>query len=204
MTVVQQGVCRPRSPPCLSNAQILRHDSPESQEVRAAVVHRRRAPRTRLAEAVGMQIHRILLATDLGESAAEALTAAAQLAGRFRASVTAVHILALPPGAVAGAFDIVGEIEQNAKAHLADVARQLTDAGAPVVNTRLRYGDPAEEISGLAREDRYDLIVMGSKALRGFKRALVGSVSEAVVRCAPCPVFVIRPLERAPHRTAAV
>ena len=48
------------------------------------------------------------------------------------------------------------------------------------------------EIVGLAEEVGADLIVVGSRGLGGFRRALMGSVSESVVRHAHCPVLVFR------------
>ena len=49
-----------------------------------------------------------------------------------------------------------------------------------------------ENIVGLAEELGADLIVIGSRGLSGMKRLVMGSVSESVVRHAPCPVLVMR------------
>ena len=48
------------------------------------------------------------------------------------------------------------------------------------------------EIVGLAKELGTDLIVMGCRGHRGIRRAIGGSVSDAVIRHAPCPVLVVR------------
>jgi nucleotide-binding universal stress UspA family protein len=48
------------------------------------------------------------------------------------------------------------------------------------------------EIVALAEELGADLIVMGSRGLGGVRRALMGSVSDSVVRHAHCPVLVVR------------
>jgi nucleotide-binding universal stress UspA family protein len=50
----------------------------------------------------------------------------------------------------------------------------------------------APEIVGLAEEIGAGLIVMGSRGLGGIRRALMGSVSDLVVRHAHCPVLVVR------------
>lgn len=55
-----------------------------------------------------------------------------------------------------------------------------------------RIGDPVEEILDLAADFGADLIVVGSHGRTGIKRLLLGSVSEAVVRRAGCPVIVAR------------
>jgi nucleotide-binding universal stress UspA family protein len=51
---------------------------------------------------------------------------------------------------------------------------------------------PAAEIVDLAEELGVGLIVMGSRGLGGIRRAVIGSVSDAVLRHAHCSVMVIR------------
>jgi len=57
-------------------------------------------------------------------------------------------------------------------------------------------GRPDEGIVGLAEEIDAGLIVVGSRRLGGVRRALMGSVSDSVVRHAHCPVMVVRPEKR--------
>ncbi len=61
------------------------------------------------------------------------------------------------------------------------------------VHAHLRLEAPAEEIAQLAADLEADLVVVGTHGRRGIARLLLGSVAEAVVRLAPCPVFVVRP-----------
>jgi Universal stress protein family len=58
----------------------------------------------------------------------------------------------------------------------------------------------AEEIVDLAGELEADLIIVGSRGLRGIRRAIAGSVSESVFRNARCPVMVARPKGNPPSR----
>jgi universal stress protein A len=53
------------------------------------------------------------------------------------------------------------------------------------------------EIVGLAKKLEADLIVMGCRGRRGIRRAVEGSISDAVIRHAPCPVLVVRSHEGA-------
>jgi nucleotide-binding universal stress UspA family protein len=64
-----------------------------------------------------------------------------------------------------------------------------------VAQTHLRIGKPDTEIVGLAEEIGAGLIVIGSRGLDGIGRALMGSVSDSVVRHAHCPVLVVRGVE---------
>ena len=57
---------------------------------------------------------------------------------------------------------------------------------------RLLTGDPAVAIARLAEEEHADLIVMGTHGRTGLTRLLMGSVAEAVVRRAPCPVLTYK------------
>jgi nucleotide-binding universal stress UspA family protein len=57
---------------------------------------------------------------------------------------------------------------------------------------RIEVGSPAHTICEVAREANADVIVLGSHGRTGLGRILIGSVSEHVVRHAPCPVLVVR------------
>ena len=65
-----------------------------------------------------------------------------------------------------------------------------------VAQAHLKIRGPVEEIVTLAEETGAGLIVLGSRGLGGVGRALMGSVSEFVVRYAPCPVLVLRGARR--------
>lgn len=65
--------------------------------------------------------------------------------------------------------------------------------GAKVAESHLGMGRPDEEIVVLAQEIGAGLIVTGSRGQGGIRRALMGSVSDSVVRHAHCPVLVVRP-----------
>jgi len=60
-------------------------------------------------------------------------------------------------------------------------------------HAHLRLEAPAHEIAQTAADLEADLVVVGTHGRRGIARWLLGSVAEAVVRLAPCPVFVVRP-----------
>jgi nucleotide-binding universal stress UspA family protein len=80
---------------------------------------------------------------------------------------------------------------ENAAALVARVANQLRGRGLKVTTSVVR-GKPRNKIVDVASKWKADLIVLGSHGRRGFNRMLLGSVSEAVVRHAPCSVHVVR------------
>ena len=61
------------------------------------------------------------------------------------------------------------------------------------VHSHLRLDAPATEVAQIAADLEADLVVVGTHGRRGVARILLGSVAEAVVRMAPCPVLVVRP-----------
>jgi nucleotide-binding universal stress UspA family protein len=70
---------------------------------------------------------------------------------------------------------------------VAEVAAALGLADAETIVLR---GDPGRAICDLAAERGAAAVVIGTRGRGGFKRALLGSVSDIVVRHAPCPVIV--------------
>jgi nucleotide-binding universal stress UspA family protein len=71
-------------------------------------------------------------------------------------------------------------------------AQKVREAGGRIAQTHLRTGKADTEIVDLAEELGVGLVVLGSRGLGGIRRALMGSVSDSVVRHAHCPVLVVR------------
>ena len=146
---------------------------------------------------------KILLATDGSEQAALAAQTAADLANKTNSELHIVHVRAriTPhyPGYYIGP-EVVEEAEERERKHLDREAQRLLDtqveqvraAGGSVAQPHLRFGRPDEEIVALAEELGATLIVLGSRGRGGIRRALMGSVSDSVVRHAHCPVLVVR------------
>lgn len=79
------------------------------------------------------------------------------------------------------------KVEEFAAKHAADGC-----GGFARAVTHLRLESPAAEIAQLASDLEADIAIVGTHGRRGFSRVLLGSVAEAVVRLAPCPVLVVR------------
>ncbi|MDJ0656670.1 MAG: universal stress protein [Xanthomonadales bacterium] len=71
-------------------------------------------------------------------------------------------------------------------------ARYMADNNWPGMDWTIRMGDPGSEIVDYANELKADLIVIPSHGYHGFKRLLLGSVAERVIRLASCSVLVLR------------
>jgi nucleotide-binding universal stress UspA family protein len=154
-----------------------------------------------------LTIDRVLFPTDLSEGARRAFPQAVHLASWHDASL---HIL-----------NVTGRHRhdyETTQAHFPLSAGTLNewlgrpeapDRGAkwpaldalPITQTQVEAANPAERILAYAEEEDIDLIVMGTHGRRGVERMLFGSVTEEVVRKAPCPAFTVRTdADTSPHQ----
>jgi nucleotide-binding universal stress UspA family protein len=142
---------------------------------------------------------RILLATDGSEEAELAALGAVDLADATDSELHVVHVGVVPiflksyPGTLGYERRLYEQIEEMSRELLRKQSWWVKAAGGTVAGTHLRMGAVDLEIVALAEELQADLIVMGSRGLGGVRRALMGSVSDSVVRHAHCPVLVVRP-----------
>jgi nucleotide-binding universal stress UspA family protein len=136
---------------------------------------------------------RVLLATDGSEEAILAERAAARLATTRDSELHVVHVGEFLPTFLAQTEVEPARIEREAKELLEERAARIEAGGKAVARTHLRLGAADREIVAVAEELEADLIVLGSRGRGGIRRALMGSVSDSVVRHAHCPVMVVRP-----------
>ena len=145
---------------------------------------------------------RILVATDGSEEAKLAITTAADLA---KATNSELHIAYVFPTAVQRPFpnpilarpadEMERELEEamgQAQSFLDREVEKVKGEGVSVADTHLVRGQPDREVVHLSEDIDAGLIVMGSRGLGGMRRALMGSVSDSVVRHAHCPVLIVR------------
>ncbi len=106
------------------------------------------------------------------------------------------------PGTVIteGAETTSEHVRNRAQAVLDEEAERLESRGGIVTDTHLVAGGrPDDAIVGAAEELGAGLLVVGSRGFGGVRRALMGSVSDSVVRHAHCPVLVVRGGDRQQH-----
>jgi nucleotide-binding universal stress UspA family protein len=141
---------------------------------------------------------KILLATDGSRDAELAGTTAADMAS---STDSELHIVTVAPGYPSVEVNVPQVVEQlhtQAERVLEEQIEKVEQAGGKVAQKHLKIADPmgerhrAQQILLVAEEIGAGLIVMGSRGRGGVRRALMGSVSDSVVRHAHCPVLVVR------------
>jgi nucleotide-binding universal stress UspA family protein len=143
---------------------------------------------------------RILLATDGSEEAEMAATTAINVA---RSTDSELHVLTVGPGSPS--YDVqIPEVADELRRHTQEIldeqAKKIEQAGGEIAQRHLRLAEhhpgfehhPSDDVVRVAEEIGAGLIVVGSRGLGGMRRALMGSVSDSVVRHAHCPVLVVR------------
>src|SRR5215203_1656463 len=141
---------------------------------------------------------KILLATDGSKEATLAARTAVDLADKTGSELHVAFILRTQDASV---YDTISfdpekaheeEIKQMGQRLLDEQVKRVEEAGGTVAGAHFRMARPDQGILAVGEDISTGLIVLGSRGLGGVKPALMGSVSDSVVRHAHCPVMVVR------------
>ncbi|MGH8495152.1 MAG: universal stress protein [Gammaproteobacteria bacterium] len=135
----------------------------------------------------------ILLALDLTDDSAIVARRGIEIAERFGASLTLLHVVEYVPvepmgEAVLPAVQVEDELVENARRRLDALAESL---GLAKTSRSVEVGNIKAEVVRAAREQRADLIVLGSRERHGLA-ILVNLTEDAVLHAAPCDVLAVR------------
>jgi len=148
-------------------------------------------------------LERILVPVDFSDCSLDALEYAAVVAQQAKASLLLLHVLEPVSYGLDFTLGHSRTREQVREAwtkRLEELASSLTVTHVPV-ESQLRGGLPADSILDSAQTLPCDLIVMGTHGRRGISHTISGSVAEAVLRKARCPVIAVRSSKFGPgHR----
>jgi len=139
-----------------------------------------------------IKIRKILCPVDFSEISRNALNAAKGLADAFSAGLDVIYVA---PDYLVRKMRVQEEKDKAAKALREKAEDKLESflAGSGLKDLgRVEEGDPAGVIVSLAEKEDADLIVMSARGLGLIQGMLMGSVTDAVLKSSPCPVFVIR------------
>lgn len=141
-----------------------------------------------------VKFKKILATTDFSDFSMAGVRYAIALAKELPAKLSLATVV--EPSVTFAGFEGVliarsdDEIVELEKKHLARLAKELANGPRSILQF-VRYGKPFREIVTLARDEKFDLVVLATHGRTGLKRFLVGSTAEWVVRHAPCPVLTV-------------
>lgn len=150
----------------------------------------------------------LVVATDGSGAARGALEAVVDLAASTGDEVAAITVWRALQGDYGLAYPSAAMLDDLLDAERRRAEQALEDAIATArargvaIRTHLATGDPAEEICAYAGRENARLVAIGTRGHGSVASLLLGSVSNAVVRHAPCPVLVVRETDREPRTTA--
>jgi nucleotide-binding universal stress UspA family protein/predicted transcriptional regulator len=145
---------------------------------------------------------RILAPMEFDETAPAVFDAAVRIASETGGTVFLMHVvpMVVAPTGMPNYVDIYKDQEKIAKQKLETIVeRQRSEVKCELLT---RIGDPAHEILALERQMAADLIVLATHGRKGVRRMLLGSVAEAVLRDATCPVLTVQRQESDVHLAA--
>jgi len=152
---------------------------------------------------------KILVPLDGSEHSIKALEKAVQIAKKFEAKLTLMHVysvsvqpILLPEPTTLGAspaplltaaeISKVAEIARNVGKRILDDGEQRAKSERVQVEKMLVEGHAVQEIVRMAKEGNYDLIVIGARGLSKIREILLGSVSDGVIHHSTCPILLVK------------
>ena len=142
---------------------------------------------------------KILVPLDGSAPSLDAARQAIEVAAGLGSQVTFLHVLPtlgsyinLPRLYASESYNqLLKEFNDQGEIILDNALKEIDTKGVSV-DKKIESGDPAMKILEVAREGKYDMIVIGNRGLSGAKEVLLGSVSSKVADHAPCPVLITR------------
>jgi nucleotide-binding universal stress UspA family protein len=147
----------------------------------------------------GSQFRRILAPVDFSDPSRTALRYATRFAEQFGGTIDLIYVVEsmgrLKDSRIISSGLNVEAAAAEVRGKLAALANEEIEELVPTF-AHVASGKASEQIIELARSRGTDLIVISTHGRTGMKHVLLGSVAEAVLRTAPCPVLVVRQHER--------
>ena len=142
-----------------------------------------------------MNVKNILVPVDYSESGDAAMAYAESLAREYGAEMHLVHVyeqtFAYVDAGFAGA-PVPADVQPADLKEEEAKLEQITPAGDIKFRRAFLVGSPTDDLVKYAKDNKIDLVVMGTHGRTGLTRLLMGSVAEGVVRRSPCPVLTIK------------
>ena len=144
-----------------------------------------------------MEFKKILVTTDFSENSFFAIPYAVDLAQKYDAEITLLHVIEpiiAPADFAWGSYNLT-EIEQKTRDYAEANLDKLISEHFPetmAVKKHLAFGTPFKEVIQYASDENFSLIIISTHGLAGLSYVLFGSTTEKIVRKSPVPVLTVR------------
>ncbi|HOW66079.1 MAG TPA: universal stress protein [Candidatus Paceibacterota bacterium] len=172
--------------------------SPEAEQNPQSVPPAAVEPETPKSAFAPIRLGKILVPVDFSDPSRKALKYATAFAAHFRASVILLHVVEF--NFVGSDFGLVElsqvetDMRESAAQRIGEWLKEEVGAGLSA-ESMVRCGRPYLEIIDTAKESEVDMILIAAHGHSSLAHILLGSTVERVVRHAPCPVLVLRPVQ---------
>jgi nucleotide-binding universal stress UspA family protein len=137
-------------------------------------------------------IKKILVPLDGSKNSMRGLDEAIYLARQCQAIVTGLYIIPIyPRNLVDAIMPYQIHLTKEAKKFMSSAKTRAAQKGV-LFKSKIIYGSPSSEITDLAKDKKFDLIVIGSRGHGGIKEVFLGSVATAVIHKSKVPVLVVK------------
>lgn len=139
-----------------------------------------------------VKIKKILCPVDMSNASLKAVIAAKALQNIFQADLEIIHVV--PLHLLEDKMKTLPDKDHAREVLIGQSKISLANflGGNDIKDSAAIYeGMPGEKIVSVASENDHDLIVIGARGLSYIKKMLIGSVTDAVLKSSPCPVYVI-------------
>ncbi len=146
-----------------------------------------------------VSVSRILVAVDGSEHSKKAIELAVDIANKWNAEMKIIHVMEereIPDGfkeyAKSERIPVSSYFDMACGTYVGDAEKRVKNAGIKKVEVLCEHGNPADEIIKAAKNMQADLIIMGSRGLGRFSRAIMGSVSTKVCNHSHCTCITVK------------
>lgn len=144
-----------------------------------------------------LNIQKIIVPVDLDKHTTQLVEYALSMARQFDAEVILLHAVEfIILGEMALGNPTYDDLNANRREEAITVLDTMVKGSADkcrAVTGKVLMGDVVDEILMCAKDEKCDLIIMGSHGKRGLEKILLGSVAERVLKNAHCPVLIMNP-----------
>jgi len=148
----------------------------------------------------GLGFAKIMVAFDTSKDSVKAVEFGCSLAKKYESTLLIVHVYSTAFPAYSGVapmpipeYEGIAELsKERARAILADGIELAEARGVKAEGELLEANSTVQAILEFAASEKVDLIIVGTRGMTGFKKLILGSVSNGLVNHSECPVLVVR------------